>query len=345
MTTTFYPSILCNIPAFFYPTTVLLVDDDQGAINAVNTALIEHYKTVSFLDSDEAIAYLTDKTTSFFKEIPLNKTSDGVLNFRKKVYDDKRFQDVLISILDYEMPEKSGYDIFKHVALNDYVQNNWHSYILFTAKRYADFEEDLAEDAIGKNFISKFDPNYIKYLLEGINKLTTNIFSDVSHGTANRLTHDEHEKTSFLNDGNFLPILNSYIQEHEVCEGHLFDKQGSLMFLDKKAHLSWLIVRNETGIKNSIERAKQFGAPESVVKSLESKKMIFSLYETEDFESRNKIDWEKYLLKAQVFKDQGKQLEVFNHIPSDYYYAFTDIFPDHGIIQDKILSYEAFLNQ
>lgn len=43
--------------------------------------------------------------------------------------------------------------------------------------------------------------------------------------------------------------------------------------------------------------------------------------------------------------DEGKELEIFEHRPSDYYYAFTDIFPEHGIDKDKILSYDAFLRQ
>jgi hypothetical protein len=73
--------------------------------------------------------------------------------------------------------------------------------------------------------------------------------------------------------------------------------------------------------------------------------MILSLYEKEDFESRKSIDWDKHLLKANVFKDEGKKLEVFENRPSDYYYAFTENFPEHEIDKDKILSYDAFLRQ
>ena len=346
MKTTFCSSRLCNIPGVFYPTTILSVDDDQVAIDAVIAALAGYYKTISFLDSNKALDFLTDKTGKFFRGRAIsNKIDEGVLGFRKEAYNDKRFDDVLIAIIDYDMPEQSGFDVWQNVGLNDYYQSHEHSYILFTAKKYSDFQEELANEAVGKNFISKFDPNHPKYLIEAINKLSTGMFQRVGHGIANILNHDESEKTSFLNDGNFLSILNPYLQEHDICEGYLFDKQGSLMFLDNKANLSWLFVRNEQGVQNSIERARTYGAPDSVIASLKSKEMILSLYEKEDFESRKSIDWDKYLLKASVFKDEGKKLEIFEHRPSDYYYAFTDIFPEHGIDKDKILSYDDFLRQ
>ena len=116
------------------------------------------------------------------------------------------------------------------------------------------------------------------------------------------------------------------------------------MLLDNEANLYWLFVRNDNGMVNSITRAKELGAPQSIIEDLESKKFILSLYEKADFESRAHIDWDKYLLKADFFKDEAKKLEVFNHCPSDYY-AFTQNFPEHGIDKSKILSYSDFLKR
>lgn len=36
--------------------------------------------------------------------------------------------------------------------------------------------------------------------------------------------------------------------------------------------------------------------------------------------------------------------ETIYHLPANYYYAFTDSFPEHGIDKEKILSFQAFLN-
>jgi hypothetical protein len=39
------------------------------------------------------------------------------------------------------------------------------------------------------------------------------------------------------------------------------------------------------------------------------------------------------------------KVETVNHLPANYYYGFTDSFPEHGINKDKILSFQAFLDQ
>ena len=345
MSMVFHQSTLCKVPCFFYPTTILLVDDDPMSLDTVSLDLRGHYKTVSFSNPNEAIDFLTDKSSAFRGRLLSNQLNHSVLEFRKELYNAKRFEDVLIAVIDYDMPDKSGFDVWQHVGLNDYQHSHQHSYILLTAKRYADFEEELAKSSIGKNFISKFDPNYLDYLLNSINKLSIDVFQSVCHGIERKLTHDSQEQTSFLNEGNFLPIFNAYLKEQDICEGYLFDKQGSLILLDKHANLSWLFVRSEKGVKNSIELAKQYGAPTSVIQSLASKEMILSLYEKEDFESRAHIDWDSYLLTAEVLTYEEKEDEVLRHVPSDYYYAFTANFPEHGIDQTRILSYQAFLEQ
>ena len=336
----FSQETLCNIPAFFYPTTLLLVDDDPEFLARLSSGLKKYYKTLEFTDSNQAIAFLMkEQDSSFINDKTLEKLDD----FRQRIYNRDRFKVVLISVIDYDMPDKSGFDLMKHVGLNDYYKKHSHSYILLTAKRYTDFDKDLAHDAIGRHFISKHDPLYMEQLLESINKQNALIFQGASHTLANALAHDSHEKTSFLNDGNFLSVLNPYLKENDICEGYLFDKQGSLMLLNKQGHLRWLFVRNEKGMENSISLARHYHAPQSVIEALTSKQFILSLYEKEDFERRSTIDWDNYLLKAQVFKDEGKMLAVFNHCPSDYYYAFTSDFPEHGIDNSKILSYDAFM--
>ena len=345
----FNKTSMCNIPAFFYPTTILLVDDDEQFLKMLASELKKYYRTVTFTNPSQAIDFLSQKEDGFlFRERAILERyeKNGILEFRKELLNEKRFEDVLVSVLDYDMPEKTGFDIWWGVGTNDFYQGygHKHSYILLTAKRYAELDEKTASDNIGKNFISKHDPKHLEYLLENINQLSSSLFRAANFPLANVLTHDSKEKTSFLNDSNFLPVFNAYLKEHSIVEGYLFDKQGSLIMLDQHAKSHWLFIRNNNGIANSILMAKQYSAPQSVIETLESKENILSLYEKEDFESRKSIDWDKYLFKATVFKDEHK-IEVFNHCPSDYYYAFTEHFPDNSIDMSKVLSYAAFLKK
>ena len=223
--------------------------------------------------------------------------------------------------------------------------SSFHSYILLTGKRFSDFDKKLATSAAGEGYISKSDPDRINQLLTSINKNSAHAFQWMSYGMARTLSREPTEKTNFLFDGNFLPTLNKHIQEHQVCEMYLYDKQGSYLFLDKNAKLSWFFIRNNLGMENSVQLAKKYHAPEWVIDAIQSKEKLLSLYEEEDFKQIKTIDWENYLLPATIFTDDDSYMKFFNLSPhSDYYYAFTDNFVGHNIDQNKILSYQEYLN-
>lgn len=171
---------------------------------------------------------------------------------------------------------------------------------------------------------------------------------DTPYVPARIISRNKNEKSSFLFDGNFADIFNNYIKTNNICEFYLFDKQGSYLFLDQQANPSWLFIRNETGIKNSIQRAAQYGAPQSILDRLKNNE-ILSLYEEEDFKKRSNINWEEYLLPATIFESNNQYSKSFPNAntkstsATKYYYTFTKKFPEHGIDKDKILSYEEFL--
>src|SRR5690606_15708052 len=123
---------------------------------------------------------------------------------------------------------------------------------------------------------------------------------------------DSKEKSSILFDGNFAPIFNSHIKNNDICEFYLFDKQGSYLFLDKNAKPSWLFIRNELGIQNTVDLAKRYKAPTSVIKALEGREVILSLYEEKDFESKSNIDWDSYLLSPTVLNTNEEYTQFFN---------------------------------
>ena len=164
---------------------------------------------------------------------------------------------------------------------------------------------------------------------------------------------------------------------------YLFDRQGSYLFLNEDADLSWFIIRSEKGMENSIQKALEFGAPDTVITALKERKVVLSLYEECDFSSireklfreqlkaakKNKKDekeaeveteikielnWDKYLHPASVFESKINRLEALGvtsdgsnsgDTPSKYYYAFIKDFPEHGIDKSRILSYKEFLSQ
>lgn len=303
------------------------------------------YNAECYTDPNEALDSLNFHGTKIKRGFIEKEYKGNVIVFREEVYNPHRFERKIISVLDFDMPNKNGFDVMEASERVDYFSQNEHSYILLTSKESSEFNQGIfAEGEVAKHYISKWASDYAKQLLDRITSLHERIFQSAGYLLATDLAHSKKEETSILFDDAFLIIFNEYLKKQDICEGYLFDKQGSMMLLDKHANLSWLIIRNEKGIHNSIQLAHEYGAPESVIKALKSKESILSLYDKVDFESRKAIDWEKYLLKTNVFEDLStRQNEVFNYHPSNYYYAFTHDFPEHGIDSDKILSYATFL--
>lgn len=337
---------LCVLPICFRPTTIMLVDDDADFLKEMAHQLSEQYPTITFTDPDKAIQYFEKNNAGLLKKWQTNQPNNQLIqNTRMEIYNNNRFNDILVSVIDYEMPNKNGYDIMINMGKPILNEMSLHSYVLLTGKRFSDFNEQLTTLSIGKNFISKWDPNRVNQLLTCISEKLASTFQWMSYSVARKLSMESTEKNTFLFDGNFLPILNRHIEERHICELYLFDQQGSYLFLDEHANMSWLFIRNDLGMVNSIQLAKQYHAPNWVIDAIQSKEQLLSLYEKEDFEHLKTISWEDYLLPTMVFKSDDTYMKTFNLKSNDhYYYAFSDKFEGYPIDKNRILSYRSYLN-
>jgi CheY-like chemotaxis protein len=341
--------LFCILPVCFHPMTVMLVDDDSDFLNQLSHQLSEHLPVISFSDPDKAIHYFEHQNSEFLKKWSLLKsknTTNLIQDLRYEMYNENRFKNIMVSVVDYEMPNKTGFDVMKIMGESILGEMSFHSYILLTGKRFSDLDKALATTPTGKNFISKWDPNRVNQLMDSISEKSERTFQLMSYTAARQLSFDPAEKSNILFDGNILPLLNNHIQKHHICELYLFDKQGSYICLDENANLSWFFVRNDLGMQNSIQLAKQYHAPTWVIDAIQSKEMLLSLYEKEDFERIQTLDWKNYMLPAIVFNGDDRYMKFFNLEPhSNYYYAFTQDWANHSIDQKKILSYRSYLNR
>lgn len=343
---TFKKDSLCSIPPVFYPTTVFLLDDDESFLRTLSKQLNDKYSIRCFSDAKRAAETIKSEMNNFNNGDYLSERFDGnVLMPRKEVLNPDRFKRRIITVFDEYMSHVSGSALMRDVADKGYDTNKMQYFILLTMSRESDIEK-LREHRIflPHAAISKLDKDYVKKLESQIDKYHQEAFQYVGCDMAGVLAQSFGEKGIFY-VWKFLPILNAYLKEQDICEGYLFDSQSSMMFLDRKGHLSWLIVRNEDGIENGIKTAIRYGAPQRIIEAMKSKEYILSLNEEEDFKSKQNIQWDEYLLKANAFKKDASESNNEQSCSETYYYAFTNQFPEHGIDTNKILSYEAFLNQ
>jgi CheY-like chemotaxis protein len=345
------------LPVCYHQTTVLSVDDDPLFLEAFASEVSDRVPLLCF-DSPEKATEFTKKLHRhypFTDRCILSEGNTFTFDFkaiRNEIYNADRFKEIFMVVTDYDMPHQDGIDLIRNIEFSPEVSQ--YAHIILTGKISKEFKEKLKGLGLSQEYIGKDDPDYIEKLLALVEKRLKKIFQWYSYVPARILSQDPNENSFFLFDKNFGKILNKHIKNNKISELYLFDKQGSYLFLDQDANLSWLFVRNATGIENSIKMATQYGAPKAVIDALKSKEVILSLYEKEDFERLNhSIDWDSYLLPAVVFEAEETSLNFFknlipqsykdNQIPLQYFYAFSKSFPNHGIERKKILSYNEFL--
>ena len=264
-----------------------------------------------------------------------------------------RFGEIILVSTDYDMPGKNGIEFIKAAVFPGTTLE--HITIILTGKISDEFKQKLNTLSLPAEYIGKDDPEMFKKLLKVVEEKTWRVFQECSYKALTILSQDKNEDACFIFDKDFGKILTSHLKENNVCEMYLFDRQGSYLFLDDAANLSWFIIRSEKGMENSIQKALEHGAPQSVIDALKTKQFVLSLYEEDDFlRWRGKeIDWSKYLHPASIFESKINAKKIpeiqtndsAGNKPRKFYYAFINDFPESGIDKSKILSYREFLDQ
>jgi CheY-like chemotaxis protein len=172
MLTTFSDNSLFIMPLCFHPTTIMLVDDNPNFLKQLSDQLNDYVPTLTFTEPDKAIDYFEHKKNFLFRSRLLEQErKKGLISaIRNELYNADRFKVIIISVIDYDMPDKTGFDIIKTMTSSLPNEMSFHSYILLTGKRFSEFDKQLADSEIGKNFISKWDPNLMNPLIWGHKK-------------------------------------------------------------------------------------------------------------------------------------------------------------------------------
>ncbi|MBS0357882.1 MAG: hypothetical protein JSS53_01225, partial [Proteobacteria bacterium] len=243
----------------------------------------------------------------------------------KLVYNHNRFSQIIVIVSDYSMPGLNGIQFSQQVKTRDGAAYPVIKFILLTG--VLDSPMAVLEDL--NAFYKKDEP--IDKLLSRAKSFKVLYFEDASLGLANYLLHDPKNRTVCLMDDIFINFLKKLMDDKNICEYYLVDAQGSYLLLDKNANMSWFLVRNETGMAQSIKFAQQCNAPQGVIHAIERREKLLYIPDEAGFQ-KTTIDWNDYLHPVQVLEGREK-----------YYTAFVNDLKHHHIERDKIVSFKDYL--
>ncbi|KTC72583.1 Two component response regulator [Legionella birminghamensis] len=328
-----------SIPACYFPSTALFIDDSRDFLLNFVLQLDEGlayrifdspFDALDFLEKKRCqLETLNHRCTTEFEEIKASHSTDlGINNslaaIHAEIYNQKRFTEVSVIVVDYAMPGMNGLEFCRRLA-NTNIKK-----ILLTGKA----DEKLAIQAFNEGlihrYIHKSDPQAAELITKSISDLQQQYFQAMSDNLVRMLNIPVPH---CLHDAKFSYFFRQFCKEKGIVEHYLADYSGSFMLLDDDANVSFLITKTLADLEAHFSLARRNGANESVLEELARGLKIPCYWQ------RNEVipewnDWFSCLVPAQ-------RLEA-DHT---YFYSYVSGPLLFDVDQDKLQSYHQYLEE
>ncbi|MES2203975.1 MAG: hypothetical protein V4496_02015 [Pseudomonadota bacterium] len=260
-----------TIEAFYFPTQIILIDDDAGFLKILASKLSENFLVKTFNNPNDALAYLQEKQ-SLQNIINPNTLVDEELEFGERYLslskmnalaeNKTKYEMATVIISDYIMPEMNGVEFFEKISNVPVMK------ILLTGN--ADL--DLALYAFNRGVVDKF-------LVKKSQKLLTEVEESIiacQHGFFRKYSYPLLSSLSLPNDSmlntNALSTqLEKIIQDYDIVEYYLIDNIGSYLLITKTGKHIYFMCMIERQFDEYLNIANNGGASSDVIEKLKSK--------------------------------------------------------------------------
>lgn len=279
-----------TVEALYFPTKVILIDDDQDFLILVSRYLKRFFQVETFTDPYQAYIYVINNQKNLDQlDLSIVNIEDEddeqktVLSIDKtldiaKSTEKNSFSIVIIS--DQDMPGMNGIQLFEKLSKTSVMR------ILLTGRT----DSKLASDAFNRGFVHKFLIKNSEEMLEkiviNINACQKEFFAKISYSILARLNLP---RDSLLNQSGFAIDFMNFISENNISEYYLIDTIGSFLLKTKDGSLKYLIFILDRQFDEFIGYAKN-GATDVIKQQLE-KKSHAPVVLTTDAEKISPKDW------------------------------------------------------
>lgn len=320
------------LPLFEFPTKVVLVDDNIDFVK--NLQMLFSPKGTEFIvfsHPHEALEYLQKRTYCTFAEDHLNlKNNHEIFNkninrmFSKnininlcslyqQIYNPKRFDEVSLVVIDYNMPEMSGQEFCQRIS-NLPVQK-----MLLTGEASYEKAVEMFNGKLINSFVKKGEDFQI--LFQNIKDLQNKYFQNITKSTLFAL--QPPNGNSIFSDIEFIDFFNLLCKEYNFIEHYVVDENGSHLLADASGKTKLLIVKTEENMQTLCDLAESdLESTKDIFDTLQERKKIVFFQEEEDL-LRPINTWSLYDAISLNYKET-------------YYYALIDIDSNFNLDRNKI---------
>ena len=330
-----------GLPLYYYPTTVLLLDDSEDFLTNFSLQLQNKLAVKLYSRPQSALAYLKNLDDSshvsyrVFSNAQDNGGANPVTNhtvnlnlssIKDEIYNPKRFAEVAVVIIDYDMHSLNGLEFCRKLG------NTPIKRILLTGKADEKIAVQAFNEGLIDHFIQKSNRDVIALVEENIERLQRQYFEDTSNDIRFMLSK---QAAPFVNDPIFIEFFQDICKKNDIVEYYLAEITGSFLLLDANANASWLVVKCYEDLSIHYEFAQDNNAPDHVLAEIRSGNKIPFAWNADDyFQFKTKEEWEAHVYPADEIK--GKDV---------YYYALIKDPYNNGVDKKRVYNYRQYVSQ
>lgn len=325
---------------FYFPTQVILLDDDPDFLEGVSLMLSKNLSFKIFQSANQALDYVNnankhvkiqERCYSNYKTGPMESDSLSHIDIDKlhlEVMNGSRFQTASTVIVDYSMPEMNGLEFLLKVK-NPFIKK-----VLLTGQA----DTELAIKAFNKQLIDQFIDKHDPKLRIKLNSIIAT-FQDQYFRNSFKLITDPiiaNNRDAFLIDSQFQDFFQDLRDKYNCVEYYMVDSPnpGFLLIDDKGKRYNLAVLSTET-LGKHIKALQAFKAPKALIEKLKSAELFPKIIingEEETMPAELVNEWEKYYLPA---------LKITNTSP--FYVAFIADNDPASMNGKNIITYSDFL--
>lgn len=260
---------------FYFPTNVVLLDDDTNFLKHFSLLLDPRLPCIPFSSVTSALDHINEQSSlvNNFTEITNVALPDDteehvyvdLKNLCNLVYHDDRFSQITVAIIDYDMPEMNGLEVCRKI------HDTGIKKILLTGKA----DEKIAVEAFNAGlihqFIQKGNSDADKLLNRAVERLQLEYFTDITSPVHIAITDGT---ASFLADGEFNRNISKIMRDRKIIEFYLREIPRGLLMLDEDGNTAFMFVMTEEVLDTHYDMAESCEAPGELLELLKSGEFV-----------------------------------------------------------------------
>jgi len=312
--------ITSAIHAYYHPTTVVVIDDNQLFLRGLDLELPDgkiyqlHHEPESALEVINASHHtrpLADRVFTVPRANPDMSFATVALDLSLIEQEIKlvdRFRRVSVAVIDYSMPSMDGIEVCKAIT-NRSVKRLLLTGVADEKLAVAAFNDGLIDQFLAKQSVTALDT-----VFHCVDLLVKQYFDDVQA----RLHHALGATLAVYNENTaFVRYFHDYMATHGIVEYYGVGDPAGFLLVDASGQLRRMLITTRAEQTQQADWAEARDAPADVVRDLRNGDLIgYFIEPPETFFEGSGFEWRNYIYAA-TRVDSGLHVAIIDDPPTD----------------------------